>query len=1485
MRAFRTTKKRKIKTPQMKLRYKSVGEHNFAVKNPTLYKTIEGLEGNRAVKRFRKGIKRTYAKYERYLKSNPEAAEIVRRDGVSQNFWEAIKNPKHFENDENFKSLIGYNLPWIYVFVMDIIDGYVKIGYTFAKTPNERVDEWKKIYKNAKLHLIAKFPASFVCDGIRLCIDDTDVHKFVEEAQFLRGDRAIFEGKGHYCEEFFKNTNVNGTCELFNFDLSDNESWEKLFSYDNFNDHVKIDIFQDIMDKIYDILKDANRTFSQKKTELPHLKNYGDLITSKGEEAKILRWSLTNEQIEVIEKGINSLGKCNTELLLAAIMRFGKSAVSYRIMLGHFKPTKEMGAKHLIVSGKDTRETWQKDFFHQDIIERTQEQYDKGAVFMWYEDKTLHWCGNIKYGNAYHEVYYLSGKETKPNTEITTEIFDEICQNNVVFLYVSFQDVYGEKEEGKTTYQIKKKHTILFNTEFNSIIVDETHFGARSRVFGAVLNGEDESITVDEGDVRPIKCKAHLHLSATPYKILASNEFNREKHEVIGVVTLSDIYYFTEKWNEDHPGKKEWENPYFGTPQLHTLLLNLPSDVLDGEKTFKELFSTRKNKSGRAVLVHKKEVVAMFSYFFGSFKHGNDGILRNSITTTNGVMKHLVMVLPSIDACDAICDLFKDGEIEYGNEYVPYKLSSSNITERIDGENELNKALWENERVEHKTITFTCDRFTTGSTINLWDTMLYFKEGDSAETYDQVWGRLLSRAVVDVFEDEGQKQKVGQVCLKKHVYFIDFKPNRAIEVRYNYTTQMRDYFLSLNTEDGKERAERVQSGVRNYFMCRVDDFVEIKDFDSLTREWEKTFETDSHGRNYQANNLCNTFMALDLLKKCGIPLFGINQEVGTTIRVKRGEGAENGNPTIEEYPNEEIFEPDVPNGGEMSGSKKPKTDKKERATMMEIINGVSNLSIACTKRVTNSEELLSAITGENIEAYSSLEHFSDICKFLKASCEPEGHFTISAKTSLNNFINEKNSTVNDEIRYPNDLERAIRFRSSIRNISDNEYITPDNTIPLVCDKLIYGEIYNGGTIIDAWSYGEFIPYLYEKLGKDFVIENVFALPSSKGARIFVEKLFDILKLDKKHILNDNDIKKYNMHFEGLVGNPPYQGDSSKQLYPGFYKLAKEIADNVCLIFPMEWQNPNNQPAKGLGYMYQEEVRCDEHIINIENLSNVFKGVQGAKDVNIITWSKHHQNGLSGNQLVKPINGTEYKVTNLKNCFDTTTDKPEELKELASIVSKSVGFKSVSNSISAQKPYGMETNVLKKFPQYFTNEQDDINQIKLYAGDPDKDRGSGYVERFMPYSADCLSVSNTAAPIESFKLLFPKQWGNMSKNWLGGTFGDILIARPNEVCTQKYQTAFPCDSPEDIKKASKYFMSRCLRALVLVKKNKKGAARGTFEFVPQQDFHEDFWNSDNIDDIDNGLFNKYNVPEHIRKFVMENIQPRSINNIINYKEMQ
>ena len=82
-------------------------------------------------------------------------------------------------------------------------------------------------------------------------------------------------------------------------------------------------------------------------------------------------------------------------------------------------------------------------------------------------------------------------------------------------------------------------------------------------------------------------------------------------------------------------------------------------------------------------------------------------------------------------------------------------------------------------------------------------------------------------------------------------------------------------------------------------------------------------------------------------------------------------------------------------------------------------------------------------------------------------------------------------------------------------------------------------------------------------------------------------------------------------------------------------------------------------------------------------------------------------------------------------------------------------------------------------------------------------------------------------------------------------------------------------------SGKFVLTKFCRALIYVNKISQQSSRSVWENVPQLDFSEKWWNK-SISEIDEELFNKYNVPQNIREFVKKNIQTKTIANIINYK---
>ena len=76
------------------------------------------------------------------------------------------------------------------------------------------------------------------------------------------------------------------------------------------------------------------------------------------------------------------------------------------------------------------------------------------------------------------------------------------------------------------------------------------------------------------------------------------------------------------------------------------------------------------------------------------------------------------------------------------------------------------------------------------------------------------------------------------------------------------------------------------------------------------------------------------------------------------------------------------------------------------------------------------------------------------------------------------------------------------------------------------------------------------------------------------------------------------------------------------------------------------------------------------------------------------------------------------------------------------------------------------------------------------------------------------------------------------------------------------------------------MTKFARALLFINKFSQQSTTA-WHSVAVQDFSESWW-SKSISEIDEELFNKYNVPQNIRDFVKKNIQTKTFANIINYK---
>lgn len=350
----------------------------------------------------------------------------------------------------------------------------------------------------------------------------------------------------------------------------------------------------------------------------------------------------------------------------------------------------------------------------------------------------------------------------------------------------------------------------------------------------------------------------------------------------------------------------------------------------------------------------------------------------------------------------------------------------------------------------------------------------------------------------------------------------------------------------------------------------------------------------------------------------------------------------------------------------------------------------------------------------------------------------------------------------------------------------------------------------------------------------------------------------------------DDFKKgenLDMKFDVVIGNPPYQGDNHQQLYPDFYLQARKCANQACMIFPTGWQEPKT--ANGLGKLNKEDIKHDKQIVVIDNRQNVFPDVGGAEWTNIVLWKRFYNNGLDGKQRILTNGENPQDIRLLINKSDK--EKPEEIMEMARIVSGFPGFKSMQTITSVLKPYGLRTDVIRDpqkygLPEIFDKKMNDDDMV-LYG-----DRRKKY------YIAKDYPLPRTSVAFDKYKVLYTYAWGGMDGKYLGGSYSDIIIAEPFEICTETYQEQGAYSTKDEARKHAKYILTKFARALLYVNKHSRHSTTA-WGAVPVQSFTESWWGQ-SIADIDKRLMEKYNIPSSIQKFVFENIQERDENNIIN-----
>lgn len=284
-----------------------------------------------------------------------------------------------------------------------------------------------------------------------------------------------------------------------------------------------------------------------------------------------------------------------------------------------------------------------------------------------------------------------------------------------------------------------------------------------------------------------------------------------------------------------------------------------------------------------------------------------------------------------------------------------------------------------------------------------------------------------------------------------------------------------------------------------------------------------------------------------------------------------------------------------------------------------------------------------------------------------------------------------------------------------------------------------------------------------------------------------------------------------------VGNPPYQEDykSSKTntganlIYHHFIDaiVSSGKVDEFVLVIPSRWF------AGGRGKKFKDffkDLRCSKKIKQIYDFKNsktVFPTVDIKGGVCFLHWDKMH-NGLT--KFISNEEGTSEAVDLSKGDI---VIRERQARTIVAKVERS--FKEYMSDIAwSWNPYNLPSNYFKKNVE---------------------DSGRGVIE-CMTMRGNVKKILKSKIvknkeTISLFKVAYPKA---ISKGGVPHRADQILILKPNQVCTETYMIVDVFEKEEDAKKLKKYLGMDIVRFLVSQKKITQDMTKDTWKLVPKVD---------------------------------------------------
>lgn len=1289
--------------------------------------------------------------------------------------------------------IIGRVDPHIYAFSTPVAHDALKVGDTY-RLVSTRLEEWKKHYTK----LNKEFEHSAKLEDERI-FRDFEVHKY------LLNEKKLIQLKPEEIDSQYKSR----------------EFFKKATS-------------KDLNEAINDIKKSAKNNDGKYKfytsDHLPETYTY-----TRGS----LKYKLRPNQEQTVIKFKKALSKGHTNLLMYAVMRFGKSFTAMSCAL-------EMKAKLIVVLSAKA-------------------------------DVQTEWKQTIEAHENFLEYDYLNKESLEESNLIITK---KINKGRKILIFLTLQDLQGDN--------IKKRHKDLFSNKLDLLIIDETHFGARASEYGKVLKDlglkqneikkelkdiDDE--TTDNSDaLKVFHPKVSLHLSGTPYRILMGDEFKDE--QIIAFYQFVDIVESQKKWDIDNiskDDKKEWDNPYYGFPQMIRFAFNPNKatierlkELRDNGKThaFSELFRTNSltkvRDNSHKEFKYQKEILELFQVIDGKKSDNNLLSFLNYDKIIEGKLcRHIICVLPFKASCDALEKIIIDNPDKFIhlNEYEIINISGVDKENLYPSIRNIKSKITACEKSNKKTITLTVNRMLTGTTVPEWDTMLYLKDTSSPQEYDQSIFRLQNQ-YIKTYENE--EKELVKLNMKPQTLLVDFDINRLFQMQIQKSLF---YNINVNERGNEILEERIKKELEiSPIICLNNDkLIQITPNNIINSV-----------RNYSQNRSILdeatdvpydiTLMENVELMKLISSIQPIDAKKGLEIKPAEGDGNEL---DTEVYTREEInIDHELVENKQNNQEKTdPNNIEKKLAAYRLRILFFAFLTKSKVKTLNNIIECLIEYDNKRILKNVGINK-KDLVLMEK----------FSSPQILNRFewkIENINELGRDNSLDP--IERATRAMKKFARVSDSEVVMPVEVANDLVEFLPTDKIFENTIILDlASKQGEIAVAVYKKFSKIHpkLMNNIYSVASSPLAYELTRKIYESLNFNVENILSFSSFEligeekeKLIDHLKSLKPNiilagPPYQksdgggrqdSGSGSAIYHEFFNLAKDLKPTfIAMVLKASWYSG----GKGIGLEeFRKSMIDDKHIEILHDYPDPTiyfdSPVSLRGGVCTFLWNAEHK----GNCYVyNHINDKIYEKL-----------RPLRANKADILIRYNIGV-DILNKVTKLTE---DTLVKEAFSRNAFNIASNTNDVKSIKGNCKHKvylaKGKiGYItENKIP------KYSETKQLINKWKVLVAKASPGFDE-LPHSIISSPIISEPSSLCTDTHLLVCVLKNKQEAENLVHYMKTKFFRFMMLLAKNSQNMNQDIFRFVPIQILNKK-WS-------DKELYDKYQINQHEIEFVNSVIKIRN-----------